>query len=181
MKEAPKMQPFQLQQAPLRQNKPLKSTEAAIGCIGDQLLAEKVERQESEDYLIDKTRHLSAQDAPKAQKSCFNEGTPKIPHHCLKPSDAHTPEYDRFMIKTTEKDCSICCKQGLKGNKLFYVVALGSKGGTTLDWTGQTMCSQELQRRTTNPSILGPNHWATAKRTVMPQPKDIPKVMHQSE
>eukprot|EP00957_Ditylum_brightwellii_P153318 11668463-Ditylum_brightwellii.AAC.1 len=38
------------------------------------------------------------------------------------------------MNLTAEKDCCLRREQGLQGSKLFYVVALGAKGGIYFGW-----------------------------------------------
>eukprot|EP00957_Ditylum_brightwellii_P023915 1803182-Ditylum_brightwellii.AAC.2 len=48
--------------------------------------------------------------------------------------DVHMPEYRRQILKPVEKDCSIRCSQCLQGDKLFYAIALGTKGGVYFSW-----------------------------------------------
>eukprot|EP00957_Ditylum_brightwellii_P147593 11240440-Ditylum_brightwellii.AAC.1 len=51
------------------------------------------------------------------------------------PVDEHrTPEYTRRMHTIASQDRKGRRRRGLGGKKLFYVVALGPKGGVYLRW-----------------------------------------------
>eukprot|EP00957_Ditylum_brightwellii_P142748 10877363-Ditylum_brightwellii.AAC.1 len=63
--------------------------------------------------------------ALRTQKARFQPGTSKTSQCTAVTESIHTPEYDRQMLKAAEQDQAICQQQGLRGDKLFYVVTLG--------------------------------------------------------